>query len=279
MGHSTFIALLYSVTTSGELVDDLTHRIGHRELRDEARVHSAVVAQLTKTLETADHTGIEVLSEPFLGTIGIMIELEQRKYAVEELVHKDQNRRRWTVAFVISYIAVILATAILGGIRWQDTLVVGNVPLSSQRLPLLGIPWPVIVWSLVGSFAAMIYRFNRRPIYDFGDAVKWMLTRPVQGVVLGSAFYLVLISGLFLMTGPQGGQLNSANSASDVVLVLCFLVGFSDRFADAVFNAIVERYSRPQRRAEDADEQSDVADEGSNNGLSKSRKHEGKRTA
>ena len=66
--------------------------------------------------------------------------------------------------------------------------------------------------------------------------------RPVQGVVLGSAFYLVLISGLFLLTGGTTST-NAGSVTDEVVLVLSFLVGFSYRFADGVFTALVSRYA------------------------------------
>jgi hypothetical protein len=93
----------------------------------------------------------------------------------------------------------------------------------------------------------MIHRFNRRPIYDFGDAVKWLLTRPVQGLVLGAAFYLVVSSGLLLITGTiVEGQGASTRIADEVLLVLAFLVGFSDRFGDRVFNTLVRRYSQDE---------------------------------
>ncbi|SRR6266404_1627396 len=261
--NSTFIGLVYSLTTSKELVWDLVQRIGHRELRDEAKVHSGIVAQLVGRLESEDLAKNEphVFSKEFPGAIGIMIELEQRKLAVEELVHKDRKRRQWTVGIVIGYIALVLALAVFVSVRWRSRFLMGEGPLSGMRLPLVGIPWPVIVWSLIGSFAAMIYRFNKKPIYDFGDAVKWMLTRPVQGVVLGSAFYLVLISGLFLL-GGRGTENPASNTANDVVLILSFLVGFSDRFADSVFNAIVDKYSQSRgtttpdaERTEDKSEQ------------------------
>ncbi|MBP0020097.1 MAG: hypothetical protein J7647_21400 [Cyanobacteria bacterium SBLK] len=93
----------------------------------------------------------------------------------------------------------------------------------------------------------MIYRFNRRPIHDFGDAVKWMLTRPVQGVVLGSTFYLVLVSGLFLLTGGNTTDSSGIIKVDEVILVLSFLVGFSDRFADTVFNTLVDKYAKVKK--------------------------------
>ena len=48
-------------------------------------------------------------------------------------------------------------------------------------------------------------------------------------------------SGFFLIPGIN----NSDSSIKDeVTLILSFLVGFSDRFVDSVFNALVDRYTR-----------------------------------
>ncbi|NES04241.1 MAG: hypothetical protein F6K22_16215 [Okeania sp. SIO2F4] len=85
----------------------------------------------------------------------------------------------------------------------------------------------------------MIYRFNRQPIYEFGNVLKWTITRLVQGIVLGSAFYLILVSDLSLLT--------SEKITTEVILILSFLVGFSDRFADSVFNTLIERYTKDAR--------------------------------
>lgn len=247
---STLASLRYSTTTGRELIEDLVKKIGHRELRDEGRMHLRIVSQLVKKLGAKPvlRSDEAVLYQETLEAVGVMIEVEQRKLSVEELVHKDRSRRTWTVGIVIFYIAFVLASTIGVGIQWSSKFLPGDAPLNDLKLPLLGIPWPVVLWSLIGSFAAMIYRFNKKPIYDFGDAVKWLLTRPVQGVVLGAAFYLVLVSGLFLLSGRSTSEGQSSHVANDVILILSFLVGFSDRFADSVFKAIVERYTQTTSR-------------------------------
>jgi hypothetical protein len=243
---------VYPATSSRESVENLVSKIGHRELRDEAKMHLGVIEQLVEKLDEEQLTGrdIDVLSDEAQAAVGVITELEKRQLVVEKLVQLDHQRRNWTVGVVIAYIAFIIAIIVLLSIQWGSQFIVGEVSLSQLRLPLLGIPWPVIVWSLIGSFAAMIHRFNRRPIHDFGDAVKWMLTRPFQGVVLGSALYLVLVSGLFLLTGGAASNPAGLIVADEVILVLCFLVGFSDRFADGIFNTLVEKYSTQPKDTE-----------------------------
>ena len=244
--NSIFVSLVYPAVSSKEMVGNMVSKIGHQELRDEGTMNLGVIERLVERLDSEQltSTDIDVLGDEAQAAVGVMTELEKRRLVVEKLLRTDRGRRNWTVGIVIVYIALVVTLTAIAIIRLGSLALIGQVPLSNLRLPLLGIPWPVIVWSLVGSFAAMIHRFNRKPIYDFGDTVKWLLTRPVQGVVLGSALYFVIVSGLFLLTGGSATNTSGLITADELILVLCFLVGFSDRFANSVFNALVERYSR-----------------------------------
>lgn len=186
-----------------------------------------------------DNENIYVLSDEAQATIGIMIDIEKRRYLVEKLVRSDLEKATVTTRLVTIAIMFIISLMIIGGFFYGPLVTVGEKPLDNLKLPLLNIPWPVVFWSFIGSFAAMIYRFNRQPIYEFGNVLKWTITRLVQGIILGSAFYLILVSGLSLLT--------SEKITTEVIFILSFLVGFSDRFADSVFNTLIERYTKDAR--------------------------------
>lgn len=243
--NSLFTSIVYSATSSREFAENMVSKIGHKEFKDEANMQQSVIGQLVQKLDSESLTrpNFDVLSDEAYGAIGLMTELEKRRLIVERLVQSDRNRRNWTMISVIAYICAAIALTIFLIIQWGEQFALGQAPLSQLRVPLLGIPWPVLVWSLIGSFAAMIYRFNTNPIYDFSDAIKWMITRPVQGLVLGSTLYLILVSGLFILTAGNTSNPAGLISTDEVVLVLCFLIGFSDRFADSVFNTLVQKYS------------------------------------
>lgn len=195
-----------------------------------------------------------ILSDESQAAVGIMIDIENRRLLVERLIEKDRVRQNKTASLVTFSIILVILLICVGGIFYGPQFTVGDKPLKNLNLPLLNVPWPVVFWSFIGSFAAMIYRFNRQPIYEFGDVIKWTLTRLVQGVVLGSAFYLILVSGLALLTGHslETTTPNTSNKLADeVILVLTFLVGFSDKFADTMFNALIDRYSNTKKDSED----------------------------
>lgn len=197
-----------------------------------------------------------ILSDASQAAVGMMIDIEKRKLLVEELVKTDRSRRNQTTSMVTCSIILFIGLISLGVLYHRSQFTIGEQALDQLRLPLLNIPWPVVIWSFIGSFAAMLYRFNRQPIYEFGNVIKWTLTRLVQGVILGSTFYLIIISGLALAIGISPDNINGATSSrisTEIVLVLAFLVGFSDRFADSVFNALIDKYVSATNKNSDSD--------------------------
>ncbi|MBD1822694.1 hypothetical protein H6F51_09310 [Cyanobacteria bacterium FACHB-DQ100] len=254
-------------------------KIGHLEFKKEAESNCEIISMLLESishlLETTEYPPkdsaticttkllkLDVLddNDRANAVIGDMIAIELRRLHVEQLVKKDRRRRTKTLSMVTGYILFIatciiilpLLTTIfpkLSDISFLGFIKVFNVinsnqPLAEHNIHLLGIPAAVIIWSFIGSFAATIHRFNRKSVYFFDDATKWMITRHVQGIVLSSAFYLILTSGLFL---PSSGD---NQITGKVILVLSFLIGFSDRFVDSVFNTLIERYSGKSKSSE-----------------------------
>ena len=102
-----------------------------------------------------------------------------------------------------------------------------NTTASAQEDPsqVLLVPYTVIIWSGLGSFAAMLYQFLHRPVSQL-ETFKWLVARPIQGIIMGSFLYLVIAGGLLIL-GNQTTELRSEMAAA-----IGFLGGFSDRFAD-----------------------------------------------
>jgi hypothetical protein len=250
--NTLYLSSLTPVLACDVLVENMSSKIGHQDLKSEAEMHANVVKRLVDQLrqdcKSQEKNKLGIFDQELPRIISTMVDVEKRRIVVETLIREDWRRNGCTTFFVIVYIIMFLSILIFSitrGINYQ----VGTVPMNELTLPLLGIPWPVILWSLIGSFASMLYRFNNKQVPDFGSTVKWFITRPVQGIVLGSAFYLVLMSGLFLLTGEVASDVENASPVKDeVILVLSFLVGFSDRFANSVFNALVANFSRDSRQ-------------------------------
>jgi hypothetical protein len=265
--NSLFNHSLLPISIRGEVVQTLMPKIGHPELIQEAESNYRIIKKLLTSIQALldedgqegiksqkDSDGVDsinidkllsldVLDPKAQSVIGAMTAIELRRLRMEELFLQDQKKRkrkiRWAGLYI--FVVTIVIVFMLSLVAIAPSNGFPALSLTTQNhVPLLNVPVLVVIWSLIGSFAAMIHRFNRNSVYYFNDLVKWMLTRHVQGVVLSSAFYLVLVSGLFLISGiPE-----SPNPIRpEIIWVFSFLIGFSDRFVDSVFDTLIEKYS------------------------------------
>jgi len=98
-------------------------------------------------------------------------------------------------------------------------------------IPIFSVPVPIVLWSLIGSLAAMFYRFNTSA--ETEDPLRILLTRPVFGVGMGMIVYFLISS--FLVSEIAALSLGTHKA----MWVVAFLAGFSDRFIDFTFKLIV----------------------------------------
>src|SRR5260221_2215190 len=80
------------------------------------------------------------------------------------------------IARWLAVIVSVLAIAGLGGLVYWSA--VGNGPNVNTILPVIQIPLPILLWSAVGSFVAILYRFNNSGDTALQDPLRWLLTRP-----------------------------------------------------------------------------------------------------
>jgi len=148
-----------------------------------------------------------------------------------ETLSKQRKFAR-TLAIVVSIGAFI----ILGLIIYSGTLPGG--PTTNTVLPILQIPLPILLWSAIGSFAAILYRFNKSGDIELQDPLRWLFTRPLTGLVMGIVGYLMLSIG-FLAAGVKD---TSSFSTTVVFWLTAFISGFSDRFADTLLRSLVGHF-------------------------------------
>jgi hypothetical protein len=254
--NSLFQHSIIPILIREQLVEILVSKTKYADLNEEVVVNREIITDLFQSISCmvdVPHTSsesdderlnaglgialskLDVLDSRMTAIIGAMTMIERRRLRIEELANMDQARRHRTTKFVTAYILVGLVALILTPILWLE-------PSTIESMKFLNIiPISVMIWSFIGSFAATVLRFNRRPVYQFNDPWKWMLTRHAQGIILSSAFYLVLISGLFLISDGTDGD--PSRIKTEVILILSFLIGFSDRFVDHVFNTLLKRYT------------------------------------
>jgi hypothetical protein len=122
------------------------------------------------------------------------------------------------------------------------------VAASMAQTPILIVPMAVLIWSFLGAVCATLYHFNIYPSSELSNFVKWLVTRPIVGLVFGAVTYFVLDSGLMAIRGNT----DSINSSA-AVIVLCFLAAFSDRFALVVFKALIPSELTPRMHDDQRD--------------------------
>lgn len=98
-------------------------------------------------------------------------------------------------------------------------------------MPILGIPVAVIIWSALGSLANMLYKYYKGTYASgVGNGFKWVLARPIVGVLMGSVVYLVMVTGLLLVGASAKPQVE-----------LFWLFAFIGGFSDTIFEGVVKK--------------------------------------
>ena len=157
----------------------------------------------------------------------------------EQQTVSEENRLRWFVpTLVIIYIAIVVAIIIFGYSIWS----------SNSEIPVLGIPYSIMVWSAVGSIAAILYRFYAKEPTRITKEIRWLIARPIIGIIMGSVGYLAIMSGLLIFGASTGVEANPMDARPQLLWLLAFLGGFSDKVFDVIINTVVSRFSSNETR-------------------------------
>jgi hypothetical protein len=152
----------------------------------------------------------------------------------ERLAHRDQ--RLWnyfTIVVVLIYIALIVA-----GMALADAL---------KKVPtVFNIPQEIFMWAAAGSLAAILYKFyTKQDRVNFQYEVRWLIARPMIGIIMGAVAYVGVLSGLILLNAANNAGAAPAPSepVGRAYCIIAFLAGFSDKFYMGVINLLVSKTS------------------------------------
>jgi hypothetical protein len=154
---------------------------------------------------------------------------------------RDQTNWQWATFFtIVIYIVGIVLVAIF----------LNRLPSNSPN-EVFGVPLLVIVWGAAGSLGAILYRFyteHRR--IRFAAEFRWLIARPIIGIIMGAVVYLALTSGLTLLQTSQpidiGTGSTSTTAHNPAFWIIAFLAGFSDKFYLGVIDLLVARTVRSE---------------------------------
>ncbi|HKW99274.1 MAG TPA: hypothetical protein VJN43_16155 [Bryobacteraceae bacterium] len=139
-------------------------------------------------------------------------------------------------------IAVVISILSLVGIGLFIWIARSQGMQEHALIPVLGVPWCVLLWSVIGSFAAILYRFTNAGDGELQDPLRWLFSRPLTGIVMGAITFLVLRAGLLTISPDPGSTQAEKLGSNEIMWLIAFLAGFSDRFADALLKSIAGRF-------------------------------------
>ena len=139
-------------------------------------------------------------------------------------------------------IAVVVSVLSLAGIGYFLYFAYANGMKGEAALPVLGVPSCVLLWSVIGSFAAILYRFSNAGDRELEDPLRWLFSRPLTGIIMGAITFLVLRAGLLTMSPAPEANAVEKLGTNEIMWLVAFLAGFSDRFADGLLKSLVGRF-------------------------------------
>jgi hypothetical protein len=154
----------------------------------------------------------------------------------QEFINKSVGLRWLSPSLVLVYIVIIFGIIALG---WR-------LNLGEGAMPVIGIPLAVVLWSLIGSVAAILYRFYTYRIRELNQVsreVTWLIARPLTGIIMGMVSYLIIIAGLFVFGVAPEPNSDPPTIRSQLLWAVAFLAGFSDRFFEGFIHMLVSRVS------------------------------------
>ena len=163
--------------------------------------------------------------------------------ALDELIYREEReqkeQRYW------QYAAVFVMFLYIAGLVVAVTST--DAAKSNTPTPIFGVPLSVLLWGAAGSLAAILYRFyTEQGRIRFASEFRWLIARPMIGIIMGAVVYLALISGLVLLGTVNNAPAQPTDGALqvgriEVYWVVAFLAGFSDKFYLGVIDLLVAR--------------------------------------
>lgn len=228
MLNALFPQVVYRGVYMRQVSENIINNIGYEDNREDAQVAYASLVSiephlhLDKLTDANGNTSIPAA----MRTIALLNEMAKFQNKIEKSYEEDKalqysTKKRVLAGLAITLvvmIAIIVAISALGQ-GWQ----------AIKGIMVLGIPMGVLIWSFIGSFAAVLEQFYKKPVYEFGSTLKWIIIRPVMGVVMAAGIYLAFTNGF---------NINAAEREGGFMLFIAFLIGLSDAFTFGIIDKL-----------------------------------------
>ncbi len=154
------------------------------------------------------------------------------------------------VAAIIYLIAIVVAVASV----WNFMpFVLSQTPHELNQIQVLGIPMPVLIWSMIGSLTSMLIRAGNFPFTDTNAALRWLMYRPITGIVMGVLTYLMVTAGLIVFAGQTD------TTTPQLIWIIAFIGSFSDTLSINLLQKLVGQFAELKPRKQSQPPQDDAA--------------------
>ena len=149
-------------------------------------------------------------------------------------------------SFLVVVMMVYIFSALAGTAVTFDLVDLSSPASQLNQQLVMGIPKPVWVWAIIGSFTSMLLRAGSFPFSNRIEAIRWLLFRPVVGVVMGVMTYLMLTAWLIVFAG------SSTTQTPELIWVIAFVGSFSDTLSVNLLQKVIGRFE-PQAKSEEVE--------------------------
>ena len=149
-------------------------------------------------------------------------------------------------SFLVVVMMVYIFSALAGTAVTFDLVDLSSPASQLNQQLVMGIPKPVWVWAIIGSFTSMLLRAGSFPFSNRIEAIRWLLFRPVLGVVMGVMTYLMLTAWLIVFAG------SSTTQTSELIWVIAFVGSFSDTLSVNLLQKVIGHFE-PQAKSEEVE--------------------------
>jgi hypothetical protein len=140
----------------------------------------------------------ELTAETYETNIEQELDLVQRRAdQIKSVLDRDQKDRKFRK--IVRFVAVIISVLIFISLFTAAVLSPLYLSTIDYTIPILSIPLPILMWSAIGSFTALLYRFNKAEEAEIHDPLRLIVTRPLTGIMMGVVTYLVVKTGFLAM--------------------------------------------------------------------------------
>lgn len=158
------------------------------------------------------------------------------KLALARLEIEMRRSQSARTSFMVVVVVVYIFAAAVGAAIASGLLSTGATADEMNERLFMGVPLPIWIWGVIGSLTSMLLRAGYFPFTNRTEALRWLLFRPIVGVVMGVMTYLMVVAGLIVFAGSPTTQ------TPELLWIIAFVGSFSDDLSVNLLRRVVGKF-------------------------------------